>query len=1462
MSRILSFGRHGWVLLLLLALAFPAVTQAIEKGRTAPQDIRVIIQLSDPPLAQYRDTLPGLKGVVAARTQSGHLDVKAPASAAYVNYLKQKQDAFIPQLLSAAPGAKVQWRYQISVNGLAARIQRSQMKAIRQLPGVLYVSETYKMTPELDESHILVNLDALQAEYTDPSMAGAGRRVAQIDSGCNAQHPFFNDTGFTAPAGYPKSYRWDSGVATPMDLATYTSNKVIVANVYVWPGDTSAEYGFPFGTGSDHATHVAGIMAGRQGTYDYDIGGQTFSLDFGGMAPGAYIMSYRVTGDVAEWIAATEDIIADQADALNISQGHSRWLTTDSQHDPFKDAVDSCADAGVVVAASAGNAGANGDSTITGSWKSSEKILTVAASTHAREFSNPVSVVAGPPNLTNQVGVPGQGYTPTATVTADFAIAPGGVAGNAGDACAALPAGSMTGMIAVVTRGTCSFAIKKTNVYNAGAIGLIVHQNSSAAPIIMGGITGTFIPCVMVTRQVGQDLVAYDAGDPTAQVTIDTITRLETGWPDLIASFSSIGPSSIMTIKPDIAAPGNNILSSIVDNPTGEVNPGYLFEQFGGTSMATPHVTGIAALVKGLHPTWTPAQIKSALMNTSNPNMFLDAGNTVYARAKHRGAGRIDAGYMIGAQATFAPQSLSFGLMHPGDSKAISVTVTDMRDASDPTPITYFPVLEEWWAGPTVSLPTSEFTLYAGQSATFSVYLSADAALAAGDYEGFIWVNDGGSMWYNLPYWVRVKDPAAMKDVLLVDWDRSPTYLDYVSTYTSALDSLGLTYDVFDAGTLTTASGNPGVSFSTLQDYRTVVLFMGDNYYPYADTHLGGSFPIQDYLNNGGRVLIIAQDYNSGVAYNQNQGSDFNLSSMAGWIQTDPDFYPISTGNEVLVTQFNLFGHSVDISYNNGGDGANNQIWPDAGRTVIAADREDPNIVLYNAPNIAPHARVLGNYTTTTIDGTPITPSSTAVSTGVAPDLTLEHPEATVNWYAAILHVGAEGVNSNLGADLTSVDVLNYLLSFLHDDVSLTVSKSGTGGGRTFTANPTSAVGATFTSYRWDFGDGTAIQTTTDPTVQHIFTNGGSFTVRVQATDELTRSSVASTSVVVYCPAITLSPTTLPDATHGGAYSQNLSAAGGTSPYTFAVTEGTLPGGLTLDPAGNLSGTATQGGRFDFTVTAYDAFGCTGTQDYSIQVPNNAPNAVDDETSVVVDSTDNVIDVLANDSDADGDTLAIEAVGTPANGTATIVGTTITYTPNTGFTGDDTFNYTINDGYGATDTANVTVHVGPACLYCDDFEDGVLPAWTYNKGTWNEAGGVLTGSYSRKATALTNTGVFAGCADCTVETTMQTGGDLYSKVSLYGWYNSKTQYVELMMKDGRWVLKERVGGVIIHKAKYVSPTDPNTPYTVSVSFDGSNFHVFVDGVDAITMPAGATGSGQFGYAVKGTTGTFGYITIN
>jgi hypothetical protein len=169
-------------------------------------------------------------------------------------------------------------------------------------------------------------------------------------------------------------------------------------------------------------------------------------------------------------------------------------------------------------------------------------------------------------------------------------------------------------------------------------------------------------------------------------------------------------------------------------------------------------------------------------------------------------------------------------------------------------------------------------------------------------------------------------------------------------------------------------------------------------------------------------------------------------------------------------------------------------------------------------------------------------------------------------------------------------------------------------------------------------------------------------------------------------------------------------------------------------------------------------------------------------------------------------------------------------------------------------------------LFCDDFEDAILsPNWTYIKPTWTEpAGGSLIGSPVKKKAIAIATPVFSGCSNCYVEATMQTAGGIGNRVWMLGWYIDKKNTVELMMKEenDKWVLKERINGAIVAKTKMISVINPNTFYRARITFNGTQFQVFIDGNLLMSLNAVGPHTGTVGFQAKGTAASFGEIIVN
>ncbi|GAB3385469.1 hypothetical protein GCM10027432_18220 [Lysobacter fragariae] len=202
-------------------------------------------------------------------------------------------------------------------------------------------------------------------------------------------------------------------------------------------------------------------------------------------------------------------------------------------------------------------------------------------------------------------------------------------------------------------------------------------------------------------------------------------------------------------------------------------------------------------------------------------------------------------------------------------------------------------------------------------------------------------------------------------------------------------------------------------------------------------------------------------------------------------------------------------------------------------------------------------------------------------------------------------------------------------------------------------------------------------------------TSAGSFNFTVQATDANGFTGSQAYTLAIAAPTITLAPATLPGGATGSAYSQTIIASGGTAPYSYTVTNGALPTGVSLDAAGNLTGTPTAAGSFTFEITALDSFGYDGLRSYTVAIIDAAPVAANDAATTNAGSAVTV-PITANDT---GVISSVAVASAPANGTAVVSGLNIVYTPNAAFFGTDSFTYTAIGPGGTSNVATVTITV-------------------------------------------------------------------------------------------------------------------------------------------------------------------------
>lgn len=1125
------------VFVLVAALLLPATVSAqviVTDGpaqTSAAYSHRLIVELTSPPLAQAST-------VQAAAAGGGKLNVNSPAAQTYIQRLQAEQQAFVSTMQAAIPnarvatyrnerGAAVPATYQILLNGMVVDAGRNVdvdalQRQLSQLPNVKRVTKDYAQNPDLYASLPLINAEAA---WNDPAIggkanAGEGIKFASMDGGVHKDSPMFDGAGYTYPPGFPKG-----------DTSA-TNGKIILARAYfrTWdppsPGDENA---WPGTLGTSHGNHTASITAGNEVQASY-LGAPPITIS--GVAPKSYIMSYRVfynsiTNDGSfyntEGIKALEDIVADGADVLNNSWGGGPG-SIGGPYDALDTALRNAVAAGIFVAMSAGNAGPGASTT---DHPSSDYISVAASTTDGTYASGRIDATAPEPvpaELT-QISYSAASFggdIPLATILGPypFATAASVDAGNA-NGCAAFPADAFAGKVAMISRGGCEFGVKALNGQNAGATMFIVYNNAGDGLINMGpGAVGgsVTIPGVFIGQTAGTALAAWYAANPaTAELQLSTVAFQVGNDPDVIINFSSRGPGVGNVLKPDIAAPGVNILAQgFAPGETGE-DRHHGFGQASGTSMAAPHVAGAGILLKQIHPTWSPAYIKSALMSTSKYlDIFTESGAT--AQPLDMGAGRLDLTNAADPGVILDPPSLSFGRVTQGDAMTMTVMLTSVADAEETYTVSTLDTRGGFAAttaldGVTVS-PTS-ITLAPGASANLTVSWDTAETSGPGDQQGFV-VLDGSTHDAHFPLWVRVgyPDDPNVGRVLVIDNDGSSSLgaPDYTGYYTETLTTLGITYDVWDAdGYAGNSVTLPDANYLT--QYDAVIYQTGDNWQangtftvPTPPTDLDMD-ALTEYANNGGAILAFGQDF-SALSGGASTSPPFLYGAILGarFLQDSINAEEVFTDTAQLLNGLpqGPFGDmSFDISGR--GDGAGNQGYVDE----IGASCTDPDFTLCGVTPFLQYG-IRGNDV-----------ENGYVALGTRDAVSLERPGVSSYATAAFFSFGLEGVNNDTNFN-TREDLLGTALQWAWDEPVATIEIGGeTTPGRVtlFTATVESAFGGDGVTYRWDFGDGTPFTNAySSATAGHTYAKPGRYTVRVEVTNELGNRVIGETVVQIGLP--------------------------------------------------------------------------------------------------------------------------------------------------------------------------------------------------------------------------------------------------------------------------------------------------------------------------------------------------------
>jgi minor extracellular serine protease Vpr len=748
--------------------------------------VTVLVGLRLPPLAQRYGS-----GLFAFGPHK-KLDVASSDSQAYLARLARAQAVAARAIRRAVPSARISYHYRTILDGLAVGLR------YRDLPKLLRVGAVKKVYPsvryhlDMNKSPSVIRADTF---WATTGGFGQGMKIGVVDDGVDQTNPFFNPAGFSYPDGFPKGGK------------KWTTPKVIVARAFPGPGSGRQGHLALSRQESFHGTHVAGIAAGVAGTVATAGPDHPTVTGLSGIAPRAQIGNYRVfnvpvpTGGLdaftPEIVLAFEAAVNDGMDVINFSGGGPE---IDPSSDALIDALNNVAAAGVVPVISAGNDRDDFGSGSVGSPSNAPAAISVAAASNLHVFGTELTVTAaGAPANLQHVPFAFNARVAPAWVAGQTLVDVGTVSGTNGQpverhVCApagfdpndprftSLPSGSLSGMVALVSRGGCTFDSKMQRVRKAGATGILLVDNRAGEanfiPVDLG------FPAGMVSDLDGANLRAFMAGSGGRTTfrasALSDPKAIDTGRSGVIVSFSSAGPTNFdHKLKPDVAAPGGQILSSTLPEFAGAP-----FAVFDGTSMAAPHVSGAAALLLQQHPGWSPQQVKSALMTSAQP-AWGNTARTQEASVLLEGGGLIDVAAANDPKLFAEPSSLSFGFLNTDNHaarKALLLELSDAGTGGGAWSVSVEP--QSATPGTTIAPTTTSVTLPPGGTVDLPVVATAVNSAPTGDNTGFV-VFTRGSDRVRIPYYFRVTLPRiglAPRDTIKVnqigDTSKGTSYVD------------------------------------------------------------------------------------------------------------------------------------------------------------------------------------------------------------------------------------------------------------------------------------------------------------------------------------------------------------------------------------------------------------------------------------------------------------------------------------------------------------------------------------------------------------------------------------------------------------------------------------------------------------------------------------------------------------
>jgi len=684
-----------------------ALTDKRAHVQAVNDDIEVFVRLDLPSVAEYN--VEAMRNGNSMPTRDAQ---KAHAARVSAQHAEMRNTL-------ASLGARELSALRVGANGLRVKMNPQAIASLRQMPNVLSVSTVTVHYPDNAQSVPWIGTQA----FWDMVGTGEGISIGVIDTGIDYTHANFGGPG--TPADYSSN---DPNVIEP---GTFPTAKVVGGYDFVGTdynandpdNNTPIPDEDPLDEGG-HGSHVAGT-AGGVGVAGYIGPGVAKGADLWALKVFGASGSTTLTSDAIEFALDPngDGDMSDHLDVINMSLGSPFGY----QSDPSAIAADNAADLGIIVVASSGNSGAV--PYVTGAPGASLRTISVAATTKGGEV--PAIEVSGDASGLREAT---EGTSPVRIADGDVSgpLVQPDTATNV-EGCNAIGV-DMTGGIALISRGTCAFALKSANAEAAGAIGMIVYNDGTAAdriaPIVMGGLDAATVPSVMISSIDGLGLSADLSGGASIDGLMQDGLVTNTEFGDLIAGFSSRGPGhGGSSFKPDVSGPGVNIISTAMGS-------GYEGVSFQGTSMAAPHVAGVGALMRQLHPDVDTAGIKAIIQNSAHTlNETIPEGGSQLPLTR-QGVGRVDVEAAMHLTSYASPGGVSFGRMNPTKSqrRQEKVTLTNLTRKSRNFTVTHVP--NQTLPGVDVICPRRVFVPGRGNK-PFNVKIVVDATALPFDIPSF-----------------------------------------------------------------------------------------------------------------------------------------------------------------------------------------------------------------------------------------------------------------------------------------------------------------------------------------------------------------------------------------------------------------------------------------------------------------------------------------------------------------------------------------------------------------------------------------------------------------------------------------------------------------------------------------------------------------------------------------------------